>query len=63
MGTHSPLPWKVLEGWVVMIAGFNLWGSWDGRGDKAVNFAWKAIKIMNPAGAVWPCCADVSFAM
>lgn len=47
----------------MMIAGFNLWGSWDGRGDKAVNFAWKAIKIMNPAGAVWPCCADVSFAM
>lgn len=63
VGTNSPLPWKVLQGWGVITDGFNLWGSQNERGDKAVNFAWEETEIINPAGAAWPCCTDVSYTM
>lgn len=38
----------MLEGWEVITGGFNLWGSQNEYGDNAINFAWEAIKIINP---------------
>lgn len=61
VGTNSPLPWKVLEGWGVITDGFNLWGSQNEHGGKAVNFAWEVTEIINPAGAARPCCTDRYF--
>lgn len=47
----------------VITDGFNLRGSQNEHGDKAVNFAWEAMETMNPAGAARPCCTDVSYTM
>lgn len=54
MGTNSPLPWKAREERGVITAGFNLWGSQNEDGDKAINCAWEAIKLMNPAAVAGP---------
>lgn len=54
MGTNSPLPWEACEGWGVITVGFSLWGSQNEYGDKAINYAWEAIKLRNPAAAVGP---------
>lgn len=55
----------MLEGRGTTLLGLvcGLWGSRNEYSDKAVNFAWRAIKITEVEGAVWPRWADVSYAM